>query len=50
MQDMEGKEPQLGDDGVDRAIRKTSGILELANKIAQLLPGDLLRIFVQNAF
>ncbi len=49
MEDVKGKEPQLGDDAVDGTVSQGTLPLEPADKIPHLLPGDILRKLVEEA-
>ena len=49
MEDVKGKESQLGDDAVDGTVCQRTLPLEPADKIPHLLPGDILRKLVEEA-
>ena len=48
MQNIEGKEPELGDTVVDGAVREGTFLLKPANIIPEFLPGDLFRLLVED--
>ena len=43
VKDIQGKETQLRDTGINRTVRKTAGLLEPGDEIPQFLPGHILR-------
>jgi hypothetical protein len=48
MENIYGKEAQLGDTGVYGAVRKRTILLKPADKIPEFGPGDILRLFEEN--
>ena len=48
MQNIEGKETELGDTVVDRAVREGTFLLKPADIIPEILPGDIFRLLVKD--
>ena len=48
MENIYGKEAQLGDTGVYGAVRKRTFLLKPEDKIPEFGPGDILRLFEEN--
>lgn len=48
VEDVKGEEAQLGDGAVDGTVRQGALFLEPADEIPHLLPGDILRKFVED--
>ena len=49
MQNIHGKKTKLRDTAVNSTVREIFFFLEPADKIAQILPGDIFRDFVEDA-